>query len=71
MKLYECPCNTIVRVVSAEAPPPGGRPHNKDEIINFHHLDGMYSFCTNQKGEIVHLKAWTEVEPIGPMTDPR
>lgn len=32
--------------------------------IHFGHCDGMYSFCHNMEGEIVHMAAWTEVEPV-------
>ena len=53
MKLYECPRN--VQVILKDG---------NNEIINFHHIDGMYSYCTNQKGETVHLAAWTEVEIV-------
>ena len=27
-------------------------------------IDGMYSYCTRDNGEVVHLAAWTEVEII-------
>ena len=50
MKLYEVPRNSRIRIVG------------EDEIINFSHIDGMYSYCTNSKGEVCHLAAWTEVE---------
>jgi len=39
-------------------------PIEKDEYIYFDHVDGMYSFCYNMDGEICHMAAWTEVEPI-------
>lgn len=32
--------------------------------FNFKHIDGMYSYCTNDAGDVVHLAAWTDVEPI-------
>ena len=34
------------------------------EPVLFDHIDGMYSFCTNKRGEVVHLAAWTEVELV-------
>lgn len=27
----------------------------------FHHVDGMYSYCTTLENAVVHLAAWTEV----------
>ena len=50
MKLYECPRNTIVRVVGTE------------ECYYFQHIDGAYSYCKDMQGNIVHLAAWTDVE---------
>jgi hypothetical protein len=32
------------------------------EELEFKHIDGMYSYCLTQEGNVVHLKAWTEVE---------
>ena len=65
MKLYEVPRGTPVRVVDQVAQIPQGSPKvAAREIIDFHHIDGMYSYCTNQKGETVHLAAWTEVEIV-------
>lgn len=34
------------------------------EEINFHHIDGMYSLCTDDEGNIFHLNATLEVEMI-------
>jgi len=30
----------------------------------FYHIDGMYSFCKDRDGNIVHPAAWTEVELV-------
>lgn len=49
MKLYDVPRNT--RVVLYDG-----------TVINFHHIDGMYSYCTTDSGDVVHLAAWTDVE---------
>ena len=50
VKLYNVPRNTWVRL-------PDGA------VVLFHHIDGMYSFCTVGK-EIVHIKCNTEVEVL-------
>lgn len=50
MKLYECPRNTIIRVVGT------------DDVFHFFHIDGAYSYCEDIQGNPVHLAAWTEVE---------
>lgn len=34
-------------------------------FIIFHHLDGMYSYCTTEKGGVVHLSAYTPIEKDG------
>jgi hypothetical protein len=49
MKLYEVPRNS--RIVTE-----GGKE------LNFSHVDGMYSYCTDDDGNVVHLAAWAEVE---------
>lgn len=50
--------------------PPGSPEVDKDSLIYFSHIDGMYSLCyrvnpdTFEHGEICHIAAWTEVEPV-------
>ena len=64
MKLYDVPDNTTVKILddSPQIPPNALGLKQYDEI-KFHHIDGMYSYCT--KDNIVcHLAAWTEVEII-------
>lgn len=31
--------------------------------VVFHHLDGMYSLCTSENGDICHLRASTPLVP--------
>jgi hypothetical protein len=50
MKLYDVPRNTRIKVEDLE--------------LDFHHIDGMYSYCKTDDGEVVHLAAWTEVEIV-------
>ena len=33
-------------------------------IITFHHVDGMYSYCTLENGDVVHLSVMTPVKKI-------
>jgi len=62
MKLYECPRNSLVRVIGGTSGPPASRPVQDNEVVKFYHTDGMYSYCKNEAGDIVHLPAWQEVE---------
>jgi hypothetical protein len=32
--------------------------------VKFHHLDGAYSYCTDENGSAINLAAWTPVEII-------
>jgi hypothetical protein len=32
--------------------------------VNFHRLDGAYSYCTDDEGNPVHLAVWTPVEIV-------
>ena len=34
------------------------------QVFYFSHLDGMYSYCKDEHGNVVHLAAWTEVEIV-------
>lgn len=64
MKLYEVPRNTKVRLLENADLPPEHRGLAQQEVVLFHHVDGMYSYCTNAEGFIVHPAAWTEVEIV-------
>jgi hypothetical protein len=61
MKLYEVPDKTRVRVLDDIQTPVGSPEIKKGDILFFHHIDGMYSYC-ERDGEVVHLTAWAEVE---------
>ncbi len=63
MKLYELSKRKIwVRTVSEETGPPDGIKPIKGDKYFFDHIDGMYSYCRDKQGNVVHLPAWTEVE---------
>jgi MFS superfamily sulfate permease-like transporter len=50
--------------------PPGAPVISNSELLFFSHIDGMYSYChkvdpdTLQIGEVCHIAAWTEVDPV-------
>jgi hypothetical protein len=48
MKLYNVPRNSRI-VLSNGA------------VLLFHHIDGMYSVCTDENGDIFHISATEEV----------
>jgi len=52
MKLYEVPNKTHVKIVGDET----------GEVFLFDHPDGMYSVCTDSKGNLVHIYIMQEVE---------
>ena len=51
MKLYEVPKRTWIMV--------------DGEKIFFDHIDGMYSYCLDEGGNVVHISASAEVEIMG------
>ena len=51
MKLYELPRNSWFTINSDET--------NVKYFLD--HIDGMYSYCTDVKGNVLHFAAWTEV----------
>lgn len=50
MKLFDVPKGSRIRVGGVE--------------LTFHHLDGMYSYCTLDDGSVVHVAAWEDVEVL-------
>lgn len=52
MKLYNVPRNTKVKL-------------GDGVVLLFHHIDGMFSVCTDENGDIYHISASEEVEIVG------
>lgn len=57
MKLYEVPRNSRIGLSDGSE-------------LNFSHVDGMYSFCTDDDGKVVHLAAWSDVQLLRTTTAP-
>lgn len=64
MKLHEVPRRSRIRIVGDIKVPPGAPQLHEGQELNFRNVDGMYSYCTTDDGEVVHLAAWAEVELI-------
>ena len=65
MKLYEVPKGSKIIVIDKDPKiPVEGIDIIRGDVLTFHHIDGMYSLCTNIAGEPVHLVAWAEVEIV-------
>lgn len=64
MKLYNVPRNSWVTPVNDPTAPPYARTILVGEIVKFHNIDGMYSYCHDKQGNVVHLPAWQEVEVV-------
>jgi hypothetical protein len=64
MELYNVPRNSRIRVISDIKVPPGAPEIKAGDELNFRSIDGMYSYCTTDAGQVVHLVAWAEVEII-------
>ena len=64
MKLYEVPRKTWVRPLTDVTIPPAAPSIDVNEEIFFDHIDGMYSYCKNKHGDVVHMPAWQEVEIV-------
>ena len=64
MKLYDLPARQTPRPKIYELHP----NHDPDGIVEFDHIDGMYSYCVAYAGDgtelgVVHLAAYVELEP--------
>ena len=54
MKLYECPRKSYIKI-----------DHDSSQTIYlFDHLDGMYSYCIDKYGNIIHLAAYIDVTVV-------
>lgn len=62
MELYKVSRDTRIKVKGSVKTPLGSPEIKVGDELNFRSIDGMYSYCTTDKGQIVHLAAWADVE---------
>lgn len=53
LRLYDIPKESKIYCYASDG----------SSYVTFHHLDGMYSLCTSEKGSICHLRASTPLVP--------
>jgi len=41
--------------------PPSHPQFKMDDVFSFGNIDGMYSYCQDSAGQVIHLAAWTKV----------
>ena len=63
-ELYNVPRNSRIRVVGNIKTPPASPDIKEGDILDFKHIDGMYSLCYDENKHPVHLVAWAIVEVI-------
>lgn len=51
--LYQIKKGSSIKVTLAD---------DTEDIATFHHIDGMYSYCTTSKGGVFHLSTLTPLE---------
>lgn len=64
MKLCDVPRETKIRVLDNISIPLGAPIIKIGDVLFFHNLDTMYSYCETEEGQIVHLSSLAEVEII-------
>ena len=61
-ELYNVPRGSRIQILDEAKVPIGGLMPEVGEELNFKNVDGMYSYCTRDNGDIVHLVAWAKVK---------
>ena len=61
MKLHEVPRKSRIKVIGDIRVPPASPLIEEQEELNFSHVDGMYSYCTRDNGEVVHLSVFKQM----------
>jgi len=65
MELYKVPKNSKIKIIDKDVKnPPASLPQKAGDVLNFSHIDGMYSYCTDKDDNVVHIAAWTDVEVV-------
>ena len=65
MKLYDLQPHLKIRIIDEDVKNPvASLKQNTGDVLDFVHVDGMYSLCYDKDRNPVHIAAWTEVEVL-------
>lgn len=67
MKLYECNKGTKFKLLETNFPPDYSQEAKEflmKKVWTLHKIDGMYSMCYDEKGNLHHPAAYSKVEVI-------
>ncbi len=65
MKLYDVPEHSKIKIIDEKINnPPASLMQKSGDLLDFQHIDGMYSLCYDKEQNPVHIAAWTEVEIV-------
>ena len=62
MKLYEISKGRYFKLLYKPNTPPGGLQADEGLVLYLHNIDGMYSYCVDQRGQVYHIAAYSDVE---------
>jgi len=63
-KLYELKRRSFFKINEEADTPISSKKSDISKTYKLHSIDGMYSYCTDEDGEIYHLAAWSEVTEV-------
>lgn len=66
MKLYDLARGSKFKLLPehVEHIPPAAPSLSVGLVYKLHNLDGMYSYCTDDTGRVVHIAAYAEIVPV-------
>lgn len=64
MKLYELGRGKKFKLLTESGVPPIAPAVTIGNTYRLGNIDGMYSYCTDELNNVVHIQAWADVEEI-------
>ena len=64
MKLYDLPRGSYFTLIGDTMIPPEARHPSLNKTYKLGNIDGMYSHCSDNKGDIYHFAAWSEINEV-------
>jgi len=64
MELYKLPKGSLFKLVGNPQIPPEARHPNLTKTYKLGNIDGMYSYCSDNEGNVYHFVAWAEIQEV-------